>query len=196
MGRSSRTLELMLGAVGLVLLLACVNVANLLLVRASERSRELALRAALGAARSRLARQPLSESIVLAFAGGLGGLALGRALMPVISALGAASLPHVGRLTLDWRVLAFSCALASGSAILFGLAPALRGSRAEPMGAMREQASTGGRSLRSTALRARGVAGRAGVDASRLARDCYLRPSSSSGTPSSGSRPTRSSRST
>jgi putative ABC transport system permease protein len=146
-GGSSRTLELMLGAVGLVLLLACVNVANLLLVRASERSRELALRAALGAGRSRLARQLLSESIVLAFAGGLGGLALGCALMPLISALGAASLPHVGRLTLDWRVLAFTCALASASAVLFGLAPALRGSRAEPMGAMREQASTGGRSI-------------------------------------------------
>ena len=109
-GRSSRTLELMLGAVGLVLLLACVNVANLLLVRASERSRELALRAALGAGRSRLARQLLSESIVLAFAGGLGGLALGCALMPVISALVRIA-PPCGRLTLDCRVLAFTCAL-------------------------------------------------------------------------------------
>jgi len=148
-GPASRTLELMLGAVALVLLLACVNVANLLLVRASERSRELALRAALGAKRGRLTRQLLAESVVLALAGGLAGVALGRGLMPIIAALGAASVPRVERLSLDWPVLVFACAMASASAILFGLAPALRGSQAEPATAMREHglSTTGGRSL-------------------------------------------------
>jgi predicted permease len=139
----------MLGAVGLVLLLACVNVANLLLVRASERSRELALRSALGAKRGRLTRQLLTESVVLAGAGGATGVLLGRALMPIVSALGATSIPRVSQLTLNWPVLAFAFVMSSASAILFGLAPALRGSRADAMGVMREQsqATTTGRSL-------------------------------------------------
>jgi putative ABC transport system permease protein len=148
-GPVSRSLELMLGAVGLVLLLACVNVANLLLVRASERSRELALRSALGARRGRLTRQLLTESVVLAGIGGVAGLGLGRALMPVVSSLGASSIPRVSHLTLNWPVLAFACVMSSASAIVFGLVPAMRGARADAMGAMREQAqaTTTGRSL-------------------------------------------------
>ena len=146
---ASRPLELMLGAVGLVLLLACVNVANLLLVRASERAREMALRAALGAKRGRLTRQLLADSVVLAMAGGVGGLALGRVLMPVIASLGATAVPRLGRLTIDWRVLLFTSLIASASALIFGLAPALRASQAEPAAAMRAQShgASGGRSL-------------------------------------------------
>ena len=148
-GSATKSLEIMLGAVGLVLLLACVNVANLLLVRASERSRELALRSALGAKRGRITRQLLTESIVIAGAGGIAGVLLGRALMPLVSALGAASIPRVSHLALNWSVLGFALAMSSASAILFGLAPALRGSRTDAMGAMREQskAATSGRSL-------------------------------------------------
>ena len=102
-----------------------------------------------GAKRGRLTRQLLTESVVLAGAGGLAGVLLARGLMPVVSALGAASIPRVSHLALNWPVLAFALAMSSASAILFGLAPALRGSRADAMGVMREQsqATTTGRSL-------------------------------------------------
>jgi putative ABC transport system permease protein len=148
-GPATRTLELVLGAVGLVLLLVCVNLANLLLVRGSERSRELAVRAALGAERSRLIRQLLTESVVLALIGGVAGLVLGRLAMPAIAALGSGSIPRLAGLSLNWPVLAFTFGLASASAIVFGLVPALRGSRTQPATVMRaqSQATTGSRSL-------------------------------------------------
>ena len=148
-GAASRTLELMLGAVGLVLLLVCVNLANLLLVRGSERAREFALRAALGAEQGRLVRQLLTECLALALMGGIAGLALGRAMMPAIVALGAGSIPRLTHLSLDWPVMAFTTLVASASALLFGLAPALRGGRTQPAEVMREnsQATTSSRSL-------------------------------------------------
>jgi putative ABC transport system permease protein len=102
-GSSSRALEIMLGAVGLVLLLVCVNIANLLLVRGSERAHEFALRSALGADRSRLVRQMLIESITLAVAGAVASLVVARLAMSAIVVLGAGTIPRLDALSLDPR---------------------------------------------------------------------------------------------
>ena len=145
-GGSTRALELMLGGVGLVLILVCVNIANLMLVRASDRAREFALRSALGAARGRLVRQLLIESLTLALAGDLAGLVVARIGMSAIVALGAGSIPRLATLTLEPRLLLFSVAIATVSALLFGLAPALRAARTQPGDVLREQSrsTTGG----------------------------------------------------
>ena len=145
-GASSLALELMLGAVGLVLLLVCVNIANLLLVRGSERARELALRSALGAERGRLVRQILIESLVLALAGDVAGLVVARAAMSAIVHLGAGSIPRLATLTLEPRLLVFSTVVASVCAVAFGLAPALRAARTQPSEVLREntRSSKGG----------------------------------------------------
>lgn len=120
------TLWLLLGSVSLVLLIACVNVASLLLARAVSRERELAMRAALGAGRGRLIRQCLTESAVLALAGGALGVAVAAAGARPFVTFWPGSLPRAEEIHLDWRVLlfAFSASLLSG--LLFGLAPALR----------------------------------------------------------------------
>jgi putative ABC transport system permease protein len=136
-GRTQTALILLLGASMALLLIACVNLTNLLLSHGAGRGREVAVRAALGAARSRLVRQFLTESVVLAALGTLGGLVLALPAMRFLErlvpeAMGAA------RLTLDWRVLAFSAAVAVATALTFGLAPALRGSRFEPQAGLRE----------------------------------------------------------
>jgi putative ABC transport system permease protein len=138
-GSSSRALEIMLGAVGLVLLLVCVNIANLMLVRGSERAREFAVRSALGAGRSRLVRQLLIESLTLAIAGALAGLLVARLAMSAIVALGSGTIPRLATLSLDPRLLAFSLAVATVCALLFGLAPAIRAARAQPAAALRDQ---------------------------------------------------------
>ena len=145
-GGASRALEIMLGAVALVLVLVCVNVANLLLVRGSDRAREFAVRSALGAERSRLVRQMLIESITLALVGDLAGLAVARVAMSAIVALGAGSIPRLAELHLDPRLLAFSVVLATLSAVGFGMAPALRAARTQPGDVLREESrgSTGG----------------------------------------------------
>ncbi len=150
-GSSSRALSIMLGAVGLVLLLVCVNLANLMLVRGSERGREFAVRSALGAGGRRLARQLLIESLTLALAGALAGLVVARLAMAAIVALGAGTIPRLESLSLNPWLLLFSLALASGCAVLFGLAPALRAARTQPGDALRDQSrsnSGGARSLR------------------------------------------------
>lgn len=136
-GPASRALELVLGAVGLVLLLVCVNVATLLLVRASARAHEFALRSALGARRTRLLRQILLESLVLALAGDALGLMVARVAMTGIVSLGAGSVPRLSTLTLDPRLLAFSIVITSACAVLFGLTPALRAARTDPIDALR-----------------------------------------------------------
>ncbi len=128
-GSAGSALKLVFGAVGLVLLLVCVNVANLLLVRASERRPELALRAALGARRSRIVRQLLTESATLALGGGIAGLGVAWVVMRGLVWLGAESIPRLDQLTLDPRMLLFCLAISSLSAIMFGLAPALRAAR-------------------------------------------------------------------
>jgi putative ABC transport system permease protein len=153
-GPASRSLEIMLGAVVLVLLLVCVNIANLLLVRGSDRAREFALRSALGADRTRLVRQLLIESVTLALAGDVAGLLLARGAMSAIVALGAGSIPRLASLSLEPRLLAFSVGVATLSAILFGLAPALRAARTHPSDVLREQARTTAGSSGQSRLRA------------------------------------------
>jgi predicted permease len=145
---------ILLGVVAFTLLIACVNVANLLLARAAERRKELSLRAALGASRGRLARQLLLESLILATLGAAAGIAVGVATMRVLSTFtlpGEISLQAVG-LTLDGRVLAFTSLAAVASAIIFGLVPAATSSREEPIGLLRAHGRAGARGPRDIFL--------------------------------------------
>lgn len=145
-GGSSRGLELMLGGVALVLLLVCVNVANLMLVRGSERAREFALRSALGAERGRLVRQLLIESLTLALVGAAAGLVIAQAGMVALVRLAAGNIPRLQSLAVDGKLLLFAIAVATLCAVIFGLAPALRAARTQPGDVLRDQSrsSTGG----------------------------------------------------
>jgi putative ABC transport system permease protein len=150
-GGSSRALDIMLGAVTLVLVLVCVNIATLLLVRGAERGREFALRSALGAARSRLVRQMLIESLTLALAGDVAGLIVARIAMSAIVILGSGTIPRLATLSLEPRLLGFSLLITTFSALFFGLAPALRAARTEPGDVLRTESRSstgGGRQLR------------------------------------------------
>jgi predicted permease len=120
------TLWLLLGAVSLVLLIACANVASLLLARAISRERELAMRVALGAARSRLIRQCLTESAVLGLLGGALGISLAAIGIRPFIVFWPGSLPRAEEVQIDWRVLLFALGVSLASGLLFGLAPALR----------------------------------------------------------------------
>lgn len=124
-------LWVLLGAVGLVLLIACANVASLLLARRAERERELAVRAAIGAGRARLLRQLLTESVVLAVAGGVLGLVLAGGAARALVALSPPDLPRVDTIAIDARVMLFALALTLGTAVLFGVGPAWQFSRPE-----------------------------------------------------------------
>jgi predicted permease len=145
-GSSSRALEILLGAVALVLLLVCVNIANLMLVRGSERAREFAVRSAIGAGRARLVRQMLIESLTLALAGDVAGLVVARLSMSGIVRLADGAVPRLETLSLDPRLLLFSVVVATACALVFGLAPALRIARTQPGDVLRGQSrsSTGG----------------------------------------------------
>jgi putative ABC transport system permease protein len=119
------TLLMLFGAVALVLLMACVNVANLLLARANGRAREVAVRAAVGAGRGRLVRQFLVESVTLGVLGAAAGLGAAYAATRALVAMGPASIPRLSEVAIDWHVLAFTVGVAVGTSIAFGLIPAL-----------------------------------------------------------------------
>ena len=136
-GKTQTALILLLSASAALLLIACANLTNLLLSRGASRSREVAVRAALGAGRGRLVSQFLTESLVLGALGTVVGLALAVPAMRFLERLVPEAM-GTGRVMLDWRVLAFSAALGLATAVTFGLAPALRGSRVAPYQRLRD----------------------------------------------------------
>ena len=151
-GDARRSLLVMLGSVTLVLLIACANVANLLLVRATGRKRELAIRSALGASRARIVRQLLTESVLLSLVGGALGLIVGFAGVRALLAVSPAGLPLVGEngsdLGMDWRVLGFTLAVSLVTGILFGLFPAFTASRTDLNTSLKESNSRSGTGFR------------------------------------------------
>jgi putative ABC transport system permease protein len=140
-----RRLVLLMGAAGFVLLIACANLANLLLARASTRRGEMAVRHALGANHGRLVRQMLAESLLLAAVGGLAGLAAGAALLRVLIANLPADLPRLAGIELDLTVAAFAAVVSLGAGLLFGVVPAIHLSGRAPMPVLREGTRATGR---------------------------------------------------
>ena len=137
-GDVGRALWMFLGAVGLMLLIACANVGNLFLVRATEREGEMAVRAALGAGRGRLLSQILTEGVVLGLAGGVLGVVLAALGVRGFQALDPGGIPRVSEIAVDARVLAFAVALSALTGVLFGLVPAWTSARADAAAALRE----------------------------------------------------------
>ena len=145
-GSARRPLLLLMGAAGFVLLVACTNLASTLLARGAVRARELAVRASLGAARGRLIRQLLTESLILAALGAAAGVLLGALLVRALQAMGPGAVPRLGEIGLSGGVLAFTAAVTVGTALLFGLLPALRMSEGGGGEALRQgRGSTGTR---------------------------------------------------
>ncbi|HEX7049892.1 MAG TPA: ABC transporter permease [Longimicrobiales bacterium] len=148
-GGLERTLWILLGAVGFVLLIACVNVANLMLARATSRQREMAVRAAIGAGRGRIVRQLLTESVLLALGAAALGLVVGEWSVDGLLALAPSGLPRMEEIGLDGRVLGFTLAVALATGIAFGLTAAAHAFRVDLSGALRGGARrTGERSRR------------------------------------------------
>ena len=146
------SLLVLLAAVGFVLLIACANVANLLLARATAREKEMALRKALGASPVRLVRQLLSESLLLSILGGALGAGIAAALMPLLRSISPGTLPRVREVRMDPAVLVFSLLLCALTAILFGLAPAVEAARRQVHESLKEGvrgSSIGGGRLRA-----------------------------------------------
>ena len=157
-GRSVRSsIYMFFGAVAFVLLIACANVANLLLVRANGRNREIAIRSALGAGRGRIVRQLLLESIVLSVAGGALGLAVGFFGIRALLSMTPLELPRLGgfsNLAMDWRVVAFALGLSVVTGVVFGLIPALIASRADLNAVIKDSAGRAGSGFKQNKARA------------------------------------------
>ncbi len=145
------------GAVSFVLLIACANVANLLLVRATGRRREIAIRAAIGGSRGRIIRQLLTESVVLSLAGGVLGLLVGWAGIRALLSVNTAGLPRVGEngalVGMDWRVVAFTLGVSLATGIIFGLIPALQSSKTDLTTTLKESAGRSGTGFRQNKVR-------------------------------------------
>jgi predicted permease len=151
------SLYVYLGAVLFVLLIACANVANLLLVRATGRRREIAIRAAIGGTRGRIIRQLLTESVVLSLAGGALGLFVGWAGIHALLSINTAGLPRIGKdgelVGLDWRVVLFTVGVSLATGILFGLIPAFQSSKADLTTTLKESAGRSGTGFRQNKIR-------------------------------------------
>jgi putative ABC transport system permease protein len=154
-------LLILVGAVGFVLLIACANVANLLLARAAGRQREIAIRTAIGASRGDLIRQLLTESVLLSAIGGVLGLLIGAWSVPLLLAVSPGDLPRINAedhvssaiSALDWHVLAFTSAIALLTGVLFGLLPALRISKLDVNSVLKEASGRSGTGLRHNRMR-------------------------------------------
>src|SRR4030095_916572 len=137
--------SVLMGVVGLVLLLACVNLANLLLARATERRKELAIRLAMGASRARIVRQLLTESVLLSLAGGFGGLLLAAWINKLVTAIKLPTdIALIFDLHLDWRVLSFALVVSLATGVIFSLLPALQSSNPELVPALKDDSSLSG----------------------------------------------------
>jgi predicted permease len=157
-GNVRSSLLVLMGAVSFVLLIACANVANLLMVHATARKREIAIRAAIGAGRGRIIRQLLTESVTLAMIGGALGLALGVIGIRALLAVSPGNIPRIGvngsGVSVDWRVLAFTATVSLMTGLIFGLLPALRASRADLSTTLKESGGQTGASIRHNKARA------------------------------------------
>jgi len=142
-GDVEASLFVLLGAVGFVLLIACANVANLLLVRGEGRQREMSIRASVGAGQGRIVRQLVTESLVMAVIGGVFGIALAVVGLEILLAVAPASLPRIDAVGLNGTVLGFSAAVALLAGFLFGLAPALQAAKLNIQGTLREEGRGG-----------------------------------------------------
>lgn len=157
-GESRTPMLVLFAAVGIVLLIACANIANLLLARAASRQKEMAVRAALGASRTRIVRQLVTESLLLSIVGGVLGSILASWLSDLLARVAAGSLPRAAEIGMDGRALAFALLVSALCGLLFGLAPAWQASRADVNTALKQESRGGTSAGRRRALEAFSIA--------------------------------------